>query len=120
MANYQETNVSGTSYTRANQIVVSNPLNGVKAISFMEEQVVNLEGEQIFRQKGGIQEPFTAENIQEEFPLLNPEDGTPLGITTTYQQVYVTLYSLYMHLATKRDTPAPAPAPVEPPPVPVE
>lgn len=42
MADYQETTLSGTAYTRASQVVIANPLNGVKAVSFMEEQVVNL------------------------------------------------------------------------------
>lgn len=103
MANYQETTLNGTSYVRSNHIIVSNPLDGVKAISFMEEQVLNLEGEQVIRPKGGIQEPFTEDNLLSEFPLLNPETGEPLGTSVTYQQVYVTLYSLYMYLAKRRD-----------------
>lgn len=103
MANYQATTLSGTAYTRANQVVIANPLDGVKAISFMEEQVVNLGDEQLIRPQGGIQEPFTAENIDTEFPLLNPLDSTPVGLSMTYEQVYVALHSLYFHVASKRD-----------------
>lgn len=103
MANYQQTTLSGTAYTRASQVVIANPLNGVKAVSFMEEQVVNLGDEQLIRPQGGIQEPFTAENIGTEFPLLNPLDSTPVGLSMTYEQVYVALHSLYFHVAKKRD-----------------
>lgn len=69
----------------------------------MEEQVVNLEGESIQRQRGGVQEPFTAENAGEEFQLINPETGEQLGATASYQETYVMMHSLYLHLATKRD-----------------
>ncbi len=107
MANYKQTNVSGTSYIRSNQVIVANPLSGTKAISFMEEQIVNLDGEQIVRQKGGIQEPFTNENVGEEFSLVNPETGDPLGSSASYQELYIMLHSLYLHLAGKRDTVVP-------------
>ena len=103
MSDYKETTLSGTAYTRASQVVIANPLNGVKAVSFMEEQVVNLGDEQLIRPQGGIQEPFTTENVTTEFQLLNPADSTPLGLTMTYQQVYVALHSLYFHVAKKRD-----------------
>lgn len=104
--NYQETTLSGTSYIRSNSVQVANPLTGVKAISFMEEQVINLDGgEQIIRPQGGFQEPFTADNLLTEFALINPETGAPLGSTMTYQGLYVALYSLYFALATKRDAP---------------
>ena len=104
MPNYQQTNVSGTSYIRSNQVVVNNPLQGTKAITFMEEQVVNLEGESIQRQRGGVQEPFTVENSGEEFQLINPETGDQLGATASYQELYVMMHSLYLHLAAKRDS----------------
>ena len=104
MANYQETEVTGTVYVRANQIIVANPLEGVKAISYMEEQVINLsDGDQIVRPQGGFQEPFTAENAMEVFPLVNPQTGDPVGASMRYMDVYVALYSLYVYLAKKRD-----------------
>ena len=123
MSNYQETEVTGTAYVRANQIIVANPLEGVKAISYMEEQVINLsDGEQIFRSAGGFQEPFTAENVGTEFPLLNPQTGEQLGPTMTFQGLYVALYSLYFFLAQRRDQalaeaqkPTPEPTPEDNP-----
>ena len=103
MPDYKETTVAGTAYTRAHQVVIANPSVGTKAISFYEEQVINLVDEQIIRQQGGVQEPFTADNANEEFPLLNPVDGTPLGMTMEYKNLYVALHSLYFHVAAKRD-----------------
>lgn len=103
MPDYKETTLAGTAYTRAHQVVIANPTVGTKAISFYEEQVINLADEQIIRQQGGVQEPFTAENANEEFALINPVDGTPLGMTMEYKDLYVALHSLYFHVAAKRD-----------------
>lgn len=103
MADYKETTLAGTAYTRANAITIANPREGVKAINFSEEQVINLGTETIVRPQGGVQEPFTAENTNEEFALINPVDGTPLGLTMEYKDLYVALHSLYFHVAAKRD-----------------
>ena len=103
MPDYKETTVAGTAYTRAHQVVIANPTVGTKAISFYEEQVINLVGEQIIRQQGGVQEPFTADNASEEFDLINPLDGTPIGMTMEYKDVHVAMHSLYYHVAAKRD-----------------
>ena len=103
MPDYKETTVAGTAYTRAHQVVVANPSVGTKAISFYEEQVINLADEQIIRQQGGVQEPFTADNASEEFDLINPLDGTPLGLTMEYKDVHVAMHSLYYHVAAMRD-----------------
>ena len=103
MPDYKETTVAGTAYTRAHQVVIANPTVGTKAISFYEEQVINLVDEQIIRQQGGVQEPFTADNANEEFALINPVDGMPIGMTMEYKDVHVALHSLYYHVAAKRD-----------------
>lgn len=110
MPDYKETTVAGTAYTRAHQVTIANPLDGVKAISFYEEQVINLADEQIIRPQGGVQEPFTADNAAEEFALINPLDGTPLGLSMEYKDLYVALHSLYFHVASKRDAAAQAAA----------
>lgn len=116
MPDYKETTVSGTAYTRAHQVMIANPVEGVKAISFFEEQIVNLGDEKIHRPQGGIQEPFTADNSQTEFDLVNPVDSTPLGMKSTYQDVYVLLHSLYLHVAAKRDAAVAAQAAAAPAP----
>lgn len=103
MPDYKETTVAGAAYTRAYQVVIANPLVGTKAINFLEERVINFDNDQIRQQIGGVQEPFTPENLTEEFPLLNPVDGTPLGMAMQYRDLYAALHSLYFHVAGKRD-----------------
>lgn len=102
MANYNETNVTGTTWQRCHKIEIRNPNGGSKSAIFFEEEITSLENGRV------IQEPIT--NIQEQFSdpmktieLLNPETGDQLGNTVTYQDVYVILYSLYMQLAAARD-----------------
>ena len=103
MANYQETSVAGTSYVRCNKIDVDNK-DLFKMITFYEEQVINLnDGETVRRNIDKVSSPFSAENANTSFPILNPETGESVGATATYQDVYVTLYSLYLHLAKERD-----------------
>lgn len=103
MQNYKETEVSGTSYVRAREVVVSNVLDGYKGIMYVEEEVSIL-GSKIMRENvGAIHQEFTADNASTEFPLLNPITNEPTGETATFQDVYVLLFSLYYHLATQRD-----------------
>ena len=42
-------------------------------------------------------------NPEEEFNLINPTDGSVIGIVK-YQDVFVILHSLYISLDTPRDT----------------
>jgi hypothetical protein len=103
MANYNEQQVSGTSYTRAFSVVVSNGLNK-KSIQFEEEDIFVLDDEQISRQLSGmVSEVFDDENAGTEIPLRNPVTGEPTSSTMTYQDIYVGLYSLYLKLALERD-----------------
>lgn len=106
MANYKETGLAGTSYVRANSVNIWNDENN-KNITFQEEQVITLaDGEVIRKPAGQVFSNFTAENASTAFPLLNPETGEPLvdGAQMTYEGVYAALYSLYLHLATERDS----------------
>lgn len=109
MSNYKQSTVTGDSWVRATRVVIENGIGGTPAVSFIEEQVINLPGEVITRSAGNIAEPFTVENAAEAFDLLHPETGAVIG-SATYQDVYVMLHSLYMHVATKRDA-ANQPAP---------
>lgn len=103
MANYKETNITGTKYRRAYQVTMHNGLNKPKYIRFSEEDVLLMDGETVHQQGPNISEPFTEENGGTSIPLLNPEDGVPTGETMTYQEIYGAIYSLYLHLASIRD-----------------
>lgn len=101
MANYRESSVAGTQYRRAGEVVISNGLEK-KSIQFIEQDVVVLDGTVVVKHGDTIDELFTLENAATPFDLLNPETGEVLG-SMTYQDLYVGLHSLYLHLATTRD-----------------
>jgi len=105
MANYQESDIAGTKYTRAYQVHVQNGM-AAKAITFHEEEVINLADEVIQRKKGSVTAPFTSDNASTEFALVDPTTGADSGQAMSYQDVYVALYSLYLHLAAQRDAQA--------------
>lgn len=101
--NYKETDVVGTTYTRAHEVTVRNPLSGNKGICFAEEEVSMFGGKSMREHVGAINEPFTSENQGSEFPLLNVETGLKTGELASYADVYQILCSLYYFLAEKRD-----------------
>lgn len=100
MPNYNESNVSGTKYTRSPQVRISNPLGGVPSIQFKEEDVVVTDDGNVVQPKGALHESLTDPSVT--FDVLNPLDDSVLT-TATYQDVYNMIYSLYRHLAGLRD-----------------
>ena len=113
MSNYKETQAVGTSWQRAYSVTISNNIGQVPVITFYEQKVIQTDVGLITTSVGQMTEYFSDPLV--EFNLLHPETGMILG-TSTYQNIYVMLHSLYMHLANKRDTPpAPTPAPAPAP-----
>lgn len=102
MADYKQTSIAGDSWVRSNRVVVENGRGGTPAITFAEERIINTASGEFAQNIGSVSEPFTNDNAIESFNLLNPETGAVIG-SATYQEVYVMLHSLYMHIATKRD-----------------
>lgn len=106
MANYKTSTIGGTSYQRAREVHISNPLGGDKLVAFIEERVLNLaDGSLSTIPVPGLQflsEHFSADNAGTTFPVLDME-GNPTGSVASYQEVYALLQSLYYHLATQRD-----------------
>lgn len=103
MSKYNQTIAQGEVYTRAKRVICSNPLEGSRQITFIEEDVVTVGDKTMMTDAGQISQPFTNNNGDTEFPLVNPLTGEDLGQTVTFQQLYVLLHSLYISLATKRD-----------------
>lgn len=105
MANYKETAVIGTQWTRSNSVRLSNPYQGIPSITFDEEQIIQA-GDAIVRQpangslSGNLTLQFTDPN--KTFPLLDPATDQAIG-TATHGQVYALLYSLYRAAAATRD-----------------
>lgn len=114
MANYKEQTISGLVWQRSNLVQIHNTLNTIPSIMFYEEEVVALPSGPVTKHIGHLTEVFS--DPLKEFNLVHPETGDVLG-TATYQQIYLMLHSLYMHLAYIRDNPPPLTPQPDPPPV---
>ena len=109
MANYKETNAEGTTWRRARQVEISNPLTnlpGAKAITFYEEDVAVIGGKTFSSNAGTLRVVF---NPEQTIPLLDLDTGEPTGMSVDHKRVYQILYSLYINTATIRDLEAPLP-----------
>ena len=99
--NYNESDVSGTQWTRCYHVECRNPVNGTKQIIFSEEQAANLDGNIISTGQGErLFVPF--KDPTASFDLIHPETGEVIG-TATHQDLYVMLSSAYLSEAKKRD-----------------
>lgn len=102
MANYQETTSPSTTWKRANQVIINNPLgsNTPKLIRFFEETVVVV-GENTFQASAGnvstLYKPDSVINLRD------PATGQKTGNVVNQSLVYQALYSLYLDIAEARD-----------------
>lgn len=102
MTQYRQEEVLGTKYQRSFRVEFDNPLNSVPSATFHEESVVVLsDGNSVTTPVGKVSGSLI--DPASEFALINPETFEPLGQTMTYQDIYVLLVSLYIHLASIRD-----------------
>ena len=102
MANYKQEQIDGIKWQRCFKVEAVNDLEGIPAITFYEEEVVDINGEHIKRPKGIMQIQYS--NPAQTFNVLNPIDDSIVG-SMTHQDFYVALYSLYRDTADKRDNP---------------
>ena len=102
MADYQETTISGTSYKRANEVFISNPLNGAKTVRFSEELVINISGTPQRVPQGVFDVILTDANKSAPINVIDPTSGATIS-QMTYEQIYGILFSLYLDSANKRD-----------------
>jgi hypothetical protein len=107
MSNYKEPTITGYSYTRCNQVLISNRLGAVPQIRFDEQVVVTMEtGGTIINGSGSIEMDFDAAKM---IPLIDPTTGAATGQSVSYGTVYAMLYSGYIDGATSRDAAQPVP-----------
>ena len=106
MANYNEQTGSGTSWTRAKQVIINNNYNTTKNIVFFEEDIATV-GDKVFQSNAGM---LTAQfNPQGIINLRDLQTGERTGNVVSQALVYQAIYSLYLDLAEARDITAAPP-----------
>lgn len=102
MANYNETPVVGSTWTRCSNIYIANSYGVTPTITFGEQQLIAIENQPplVVNTNTSCSTEFQASaNIQ----ILDPATGDPTGQTVTQQELYNILYSLYIATAKARD-----------------
>jgi hypothetical protein len=102
MANYNETTVAGSTWTRCSSVYISNVYESVPSITFGEQQLIVLENQTplVVNTNNSCSALFDPNGI---ITVLDPATGSPTGQTVTQQQLYDILYSLYIATAAERD-----------------
>jgi len=100
MPDYKESAVAGSTWQRCHTVTVSNQAGQVPFITFQEERVIALDGEDIHKFVDGCSKDF---NPTDSFPLLDQTTNLPTGANMTHAELYAVLYSLYMQTALERD-----------------
>lgn len=90
MANYQETTTPGNVYTRFPQIDISNPLDRNPSVQFYKEKVFSIGDEKVIKPDGVLTVPFDPDK---EIQVIDPVTLEPTGVTITYGQMHLFLYS---------------------------
>jgi hypothetical protein len=108
MPSYKETNVAGKSYQRCRSLYFENPKGAEPSVLLREERVTSLGDRISYEHAAEIIETFKRDEFGTEVQLYNPETDEPIaGKTTTYADIHIALFSLYRHLADKRDAAPP-------------
>lgn len=114
MANYQESNISGVTWTRCNTVIITNPLPGSPSAevrpttkepyppsaTFKEEQIMSIDNKIYVTGNSICAKDFEPTSL---IPLLDPNTNQPTGTSVTHAELYQILYSLYIQTAMERD-----------------
>lgn len=101
MPDYKETVVTGTQWTRCDNVTISNPYNGTPVIRMSEEVRATMDTTQFSQTAEGLTFDFEPALVVQ---LRNPATNEIVpGATMTGMDIYVALYSLYIQKAMERD-----------------
>lgn len=106
MPNYIASDTIGSSYQRPSTIIISNKIDSTPSITFIEEQVINLDNESITRPLGAL--PFNLENLSTLIPFRNGDELTEESVTIEF--IKNSILSLYRYIAELRDIKASSPS----------
>lgn len=103
-ANYNESAVSGTTWTRCCRVTCENPLGGMPRVVMSEEDVIVVGTDTLTRLR---MHPLAVTfDPAGSIPLLNPTTGEAVGSSMSHEVLFAALYSLYMQAAAARDAAA--------------
>lgn len=109
MTNYVQTQDAGDIYVRAKSIILNNPKDGVKSVTFSREQIVNLkDGNFIPSDLSAIVGNFDADELTKTLTLYHPLTMQPLGeknIGEMAQQLEIWLFSYMVELDRRQQQP---------------
>lgn len=100
---YRQTEGTANSWRRARQVTIENPRDRTPNITFHEEDIVAVGGQEFRTPVMGVGVVHGEFDSGAEIALINPETGEPLGVSVPQSQLYVILHSLYIQLAHERD-----------------
>ena len=109
MTNYVQTNEAGDIYVRAKSIVLNNPKDGVKSVTFSREQIVNLkDGNFISSDLSATVGNFDDAELAKTLTLYHPLTMQPLGeknIGEMAQQLEIWVFSYMVELDRRQQQP---------------
>ena len=115
MTNYVQTQDAGDIYVRAKSIILNNPKDGVKSVTFSREQIVNLkDGNFIPSDLSAIVGNFDDDELAKTLTLYHPLTMEKLGeknIGELAQQLEVWLFSYMVELDKRQQPPPPTDEP---------
>lgn len=107
MADYKETNISGTAWQRAQIIIISNHFEQPQTVTYQEEQLLNVDGGHVQRPAGSLSYQL---DLTGHIALRDPDTLELTGESIPVALVYQAVLSDYITRAQDRDA-VPAPPP---------
>ena len=98
---FPQPSLSAYKFTKAHKVIISNPYQGVRQVTFKKELVMVDDEDVMTKPVGSISEVFNAENANEVFQVVDPLTGQDTGKTLTYQEAEAMVFSLFFHLERK-------------------
>lgn len=117
MADYKQSEIAGTRWTRCNRISILNPHSsqGAPSVVFDEEDAIAIGSSIVTLPCSLAPIPFVNFNPSEVIDIYDPMTGEKTANTITMGEIYALMFSAYMTKATMRDQ-----TPPEEPQLPIE
>lgn len=102
---YDPTEAPGQTRVRSQQQVVTTPMGQTFEVSIREQSVIRLESgaEKVLEDLGQFSVALTAEELAQEFPVLDPQTDTDTGLVTDGYAAMAGYYSFVRKCQKKRD-----------------